>query len=173
MKSPEPKEGYNAEEKRSGEEILFVRLFGCAALRTITADFQPGDHNMEPAIALNLSLQAIEEVAFKFRNLAAAQTCHVDVIPLGTALVVVLLALHMHEVKFIDQTVPLQQAKRAIYGDPVDLRIEAASAPQQLAGIKVLFGGFDDAQDGAPLTGHAQSARHQLGLETSWNLGLR
>jgi hypothetical protein len=113
---------------------------------------------VKPAISLNLSLQAIEEIAFKFSNLAAAQTCHMDVIPLGTALIVVLLALHMHQVKFIDQTVPLQQAERAIDGDPVDLRIKAASAPQQLAGIKVLFGGFDDAEDGAPLAGHAQSS---------------
>jgi len=160
--------------KNHAEEMerLFAWLFRRAALRTVTADLKSGDDYVEAAIPLNLPLQTIEQVAFKFRNLATAETRHVNVVPLGTALVVVFLALHMHQIKFIDQAVPLEQAEGAVDGNAIDLGIEATRAAQQLAGVEVLLGSFDHAENGATLTGHAQSTRHQLGLQTSRNFGL-
>jgi hypothetical protein len=77
----------------------------------------------------------------------------------------------MHQVEFVNQSVPLQQSEGAINRDPVDLRIKPAGASQQLAGIEVLFGGFHDAKNGAALAGHAQAARHEFSLQTSRNLG--
>src|ERR1700680_1426047 len=90
------------------ETVLLVGFFRRAALGAVTADFESRNHDMEAAIPLNLSLQPVEQVAFKFRNLAAAQARHVDVISLGTALVVVLLALHVHQIEFVNQAVPFQ-----------------------------------------------------------------
>ena len=64
---------------------------------------------MEAAVSLDLSFEAIEEVTLKFGDLSAAQTRHVDVVPLRAAFVEVFLALHVHEVEFVNQSVPLEQ----------------------------------------------------------------
>src|ERR1700682_334086 len=92
-------------------------------------------------------------------------------VPPWPAFVEVFLALHMHQVEFVNQAVPFQKSKRAVDRDPVNLRVETAGTPQQLAGIEVLLGGFHHAEDGAALTRHAQSARHEFSLQTSRNLG--
>ncbi len=63
---------------------------------------------MKTAVALNLSLKPVEQVALEFSDLSAAQACHVNVIALRTALVKVLLPLHVHQVEFVDQTMTLQ-----------------------------------------------------------------
>jgi len=70
-------------------------------LRAISADLQPAHHNVKPAFALNLALQPVEQVAFEFCDLSAAQAGHVDVVPLRPALIEMLLSLHVHEVEFI------------------------------------------------------------------------
>ena len=139
-----------------GNRGLVLGLIRGAALRAVTTDLKPGDHDMEAAISLDLPLQSIKEITFEFRNLAAAQTRHVDVVPLRAAFVEMLLALHMHEVEFVNQSVTLEQSEGAVNRDPVNLRVQPASAPQQLAGIKVLFRGFHHAENGAALAGHAQ-----------------
>ena len=64
---------------------------GGPALTAIAAHFKPAHHDVEAAIALNLPLQAVEEIALEFRNLAAAQARHMDVIALGPALVLSLI----------------------------------------------------------------------------------
>jgi hypothetical protein len=84
-----------------------------AALGAVATDFQPGDYDMEAAVSLNLPLQAIKEITFEFRNLAAAQARHVDVVPLWAAFVEVLLALHVHQIEFVNQPVPLEQSEGA------------------------------------------------------------
>ena len=79
------------------------QLFGraSATLRAIAADLKPGHDNVEAAVALDLTLEAIEEVAFKFQDLSTAETCHVDVVALGASFIEVLLPLHMHQVEFV------------------------------------------------------------------------
>jgi hypothetical protein len=107
---------------------LRLGLLGGTALRAVAANFEPGDHNMEAAISLNLALESIEQIAFKFGNLAASQAGHVNVIALGAAFVKVFLSLHVHQVEFIDQSVAFQQSKSAINRHPVNLRIDAPGA---------------------------------------------
>ena len=77
---------------------------------------------MEAALALDLSFEAVEEVAFEFGDLAAAQTGHMNVIALRAPLIEMFFALHVHKVEFIDQAVPLQKIQRAIDGNPVNSR---------------------------------------------------
>lgn len=78
------------------------RLFRGAAFGAVAANFQPADNDVEAALALDLALQPIEKIALELRNFPAAQAGHVDVIAMRTAFVEMLLALHMHEVEFVN-----------------------------------------------------------------------
>jgi hypothetical protein len=128
---------------------------------------------VELAIALDLALETVEEIAFKLRDLAAAQARHVDVIALRATLVKVFLALHVHEVEFVNQAMTLEQVEGAVYGHAVHFRINALRAAQDLARIEVLLGSLDYAENGASLTGHAQTAGHKFRLQASGSFGLR
>ena len=86
--------------------------------------------------------EAVEEIAFEFRDLAAAQAGHVNVVALGATLVEMLLSLHVHEVEFVDQAVALEQAEGAVDGDAINQGVEFASLAQDLAGVEVLFAQF-------------------------------
>jgi len=79
----------------------------------------------------------------------------------------------MHEVEFINEAVPLEQPQRAIDSTPVNASIELLRFAQNLAGIKVLIGGLNDAQDGAALFGHADTALGEVGLQAARHFGLR
>src|SRR5215467_11836743 len=74
-----------------------------AAGRAVAADFKAAHDDVKLAVALDLALEAVEQIAFEFRDLAAAQAGHVDVITLRPALVIVLLALHVRQIKFVDK----------------------------------------------------------------------
>jgi len=143
-----------------------------AALRTVSPDFEPADDDMEVAITLDLPFQPFEQVALEFQNLAASQAGHVDVVALGTALVIMLFPLHVHEIKLIHQPMSLEQAEGAVHGYAINLRVKPAGVTQYLAGIEVLLGGLDHTQDRAALPGHAQAARHQFSLQASGGFGL-
>jgi hypothetical protein len=146
---------------------------GRAALRAISADFETRDHDVKPAFALDLSLEPVEKIALKFQNLAAAQACHVDMVTLGPSFVEVFFSLHVHQVKLVYKPMPLEQAESSIHGDAIDVGIEPAGTTQDLAGVEVLGGGFDHAQNLAPLPGHADAAGHEFCLQASWRFGLR
>ncbi len=83
------------------------------------------------------------------------------VIALRAALIEVSLALHVQQVQFIDQSLPLQQGQGAIDGDAVDRGIYLGSLAQNLCGVEVLFCRFDDFQDDTALPGQADSAAQQ------------
>jgi hypothetical protein len=144
-----------------------------AAVRAVSADFKAGDENVELALALNLPFETVEQSALELGDLAAPQTCHMDVIPLWAPFVEMLLALQVHEIEFIDQAVALEQAECAIDGDAIDVGIELAGATQNLTRIEMLLRSLHNAQNGAPLMRHAQATRHEFGLQTSRSFGLR
>jgi hypothetical protein len=143
-----------------------------AALIAVAADFQAGDYDVEVAIALDLPLEAVEKTAFEFRNFAAAKTGHVDVVSLGATLVVMFLALEVHEVKFIDQAVAFEETQGPIDRHTIDLGINLACVAQDLAGVEMLLGGFHYAQNSSTLPGHAHPTRHQFRLQASWRFSL-
>ena len=97
---------------------------GSAAGAAVAADFQAGNNDVEAAIALDLSFEAIEEITFEFGDFSAAQAGHVDMVPLGATFVIMLLALQVHEVEFVNQAVAFQEIQRAVDGHAIDLRIE-------------------------------------------------
>lgn len=111
---------------------------------------------MEAAIALDLTLQTVEKIAFEFHNFSAPQARHVDVIALRATLVIMFFALKMHKVEFVHQAVALQQVESAVNRDTIDLRIDFLRAAQNPGSIEVLLGRFDHAQDGFALASHAK-----------------
>jgi len=127
---------------------------------------------MKVAVTLDLAFQAIKESAFEFCNFAAPKTSHMDVVSLRSTLVVMLLALQVHEIEFIDQAVALEEVQGPVDRYTVDLGINLARMAQNLAGIEVLLGGFDHAQNSAALPGHAHATRHQFGLQASRRFSL-
>ena len=57
---------------------------------------------MKAAIPFQLLLQRFERLAHEFRDFSATQTGHVNVIAAQFPLVIVALALQMHQVEFVD-----------------------------------------------------------------------
>lgn len=57
---------------------------------------------MKLAIPLDLPFETIEQIAFQFNDFSAAQTCHVNVVPLRPPLVKMFLALHVHQIELIN-----------------------------------------------------------------------
>ena len=150
-------------------------LFGRvrAALDAISADFEPTDDNLKTAVALDLPFQPVEEITLKLDDFATTQAGHVNMVALGTSLVVVLLALHMHQVELVNQPMPLQQIERPIDGHAVNAWVKLARVTENLSGIEVLLRIFDNFENRPPLVGHAQAARRQSGLQASGGFSLR
>src|SRR5690349_2731103 len=98
---------------------------------------------MELTVALDLSFQTVEQIALELRNVAATQASHVDMIALRPSLVIMFLALHMHQIEFIHEALAFEKVERAVHRDPIDGGIELARLAQNLAGIEMLFGGFN------------------------------
>jgi len=148
-------------------------LDGRAAVGAVATDLKAGDQHAKAAILFDLLFQFLEAVAHKFRDLAAAETRHVDVIAFQAPLVVMSLAIDVHQIEFVDHAVPFQKAKRAIDRTTVDAGVQFLRLAQDLAGIEVLTGGFHHAEDSAALLGHPDSAFGKLGLQASRHFSLR
>jgi len=137
---------------------------GGAAIAAIAAHFETAYDDMEAAFALNLSLEAVEEIAFEFRNFPAAEAGHVNVVALRSPLIKVLLALHVHQVELVNQSVTLKKFERAVNRDLVDPWIKMASVAQNLRCVQMLFSGLHHTQNGPALVGQAKTARSQRRL---------
>ena len=96
-----------------------------------------------------------------------------DVITLGAPFVEVLLALHMHQIKFIDETMPFEEVKGAIDRNPINARVELSRLTKNLRRIQMLLCSFDDAQNCSALMRQPNAARGECGLQSSRSLGLR
>lgn len=135
------------------------RLLGgiVAALCAVAADFKPADHDVKPAVTLNLAFQAIEKIAFELHDFSAAQAGHVNMVTLWPPLVIMLLALHVHQVEFVHQAMPFEQVQCSIDRDPVDSRINLSGVTQNLRRIQMLFGVFHHAENCPALMGHSEA----------------
>jgi hypothetical protein len=146
--------------KRCGAQRQNLRPAGLA----VPADFQARYGDAEVALLGHRDLEFFEQLALEFRDFSATQACHVHVIAAGTSLVEMPLALNVHQVQFVNQALSFQQADGPVHGNAVDLGIDAARFAQNLSGIEMLLGGFDNAQDGSTLAGQPYAAVHELRL---------
>jgi hypothetical protein len=138
-----------------------------AALGTVAADFQTRYHDVKAAVTLDLSLEPIEEVALKLKNLSAAQAGHVNVVTLRTSFVKVFFALHMHQVEFVNQSVSLQQFQGAVHGDTINTGINLAGVAEDLRSVEMLLRSLNHAENCFALVREAQSPRGQSRLQTT------
>ena len=97
-------------------------------------------------------------------------------VALQLALVVVSLAVDVHQVEFVDQSLPLEQPQRAIDRAAIDAGIDFLRLAQNLAGVEVLAGSLHHAEDGASLLRHANSALGEVRLQSArhfvWGSGM-
>jgi hypothetical protein len=139
---------------------------------TIAADLEPRNTDMEAGIPFQLRLQRVETFVHHFRNPATAETGHVNVVAAGFALVVVRPSFQVHQVEFIDQSMPLEKIDGSVEGAAIDGSIRILCTAKDLICIEMLLGGLDDMQNGAALPGHAYAALRQERLKSSRNFGL-
>ncbi len=125
---------------------------------------------MEAAVFFYLALQPLKYIADELHNLPATQARHVDVVTVHFALVVVTFAVDVHQVKFVNQSVALQQLQGPVDGAAVDTGIELLRPAEKLGRIQVLRGGLHHAQDGAALLGHADTASSEMSLQAARHL---
>src|SRR5438270_4680665 len=78
-----------------------AELIRSAACRAVPTNLQAADEYVKLTLALDLTFEPLEQIAFEFCNFAAAQACHMNVISLRATLIKVLLTLHVHQVEFI------------------------------------------------------------------------
>ena len=114
---------------------------------------------MKLAIPLDLPFKTVEQIALQFNDSSAAQACHVNVVALWPSLVEMLFSLHVHEIEFINQSMPLQQFESAIDSYAINPWVKFARLAQDLRGVHVKLGGFDHAQDGSALVGQTKATR--------------
>ena len=124
-------------------------------MRAVTTNFEARNDDVKSAVALNLPFQSIKEVTFELGDLPATKTCHVNVISLGSSLIVVLLTLQMHEIELIYKPVTLEEIERAIDSSSIDLRIQSTCLAEDLAGVQMLLSGLDDTQNRTALARHS------------------
>jgi hypothetical protein len=74
-----------------------------------------------------------------------------DMVALRAPLIEMLLALHVHQVEFVNEPVSLEQAQSAVHSHSVDAGVELARLLKDLRSIQVLLGGFYNSQDRAAL----------------------
>ena len=86
-------------------------------------------------------------------------------VALQFSLVVMPLAVDVHQVQFVDESMALQQPKSAVYRAPVYARIDSLSLAQNLTRVEMFAGRFHHAENRAPLLRHADSALGKLRLQ--------
>ncbi len=80
-----------------------------------------------------------------------------DVVAAQLALIIVAFAVDVHQVELVDHPLPLKQMQGPVYRAAVDGGVDFLCLAQNLAGVEVLLGGFDDCENGPSLLGHADA----------------
>jgi hypothetical protein len=79
----------------------------------------------------------------------------------------------VHQVEFVNQTLPLEQPQGSIHRAPIHAGVQFLCLAQKLGCIQVFAGGFHHTQNGPPLLGHADSTLGKMGLQSARYFGLR
>ena len=128
------------------------------------ANLQPRNQHPKPAILLHPLFELLKLITHKLGNLPAPQTSHVNMIPAQLPLVIMPLAVDVHQVKFIDHPLPLQQPQRPIHRTTIHAGIKPLRPAQNLTRIQMFARSLNHAQDRAPLPRHTNAALGKLRL---------
>ena len=121
------------------------------AVGTVPAHLRPRQDDLKSEMSLDLFAHLLQQVAKELFDFAAAQANHVGMFLFQPRLVVVLVAIVMHQVQLVHQAACLQQLQRPVHGDAVQLRIFFARQREQTFGIQMLAGLIDQIEQNLPL----------------------
>jgi hypothetical protein len=159
----------------SAQDFCALSIFQAllSALCAVTADFEARDEDVESAIPLDLSFDAVEQITLELLYATATKTGHVHMIALRTALIKVALALYVQQIEFINESLPFQQSERAIDGHAINAGIDFGGLAQDLRGVEMLTGILDDLQNDSALVRKSNSSGHQGGLQSAGGCCMR
>jgi protocatechuate 3,4-dioxygenase beta subunit len=104
-------------------------------------------------VSLNLLLQLAERVSEELLNLAAAQADHMRMLLLHACLVVMLIALHVHQVELVHHAALLQHLERSVHSHPIELRIALFRHDVQPLSVQMFAGFVNQIEQDLPLAG--------------------
>jgi hypothetical protein len=82
------------------------------------------------------------------------------------------LAVDVHQVELVNQTVPFKQLQGPVNRAAIHAGIQPLRPAQKLCRIQMFSGGLHHPQNGATLLGHADSAVGKVGLQAAWHFSL-
>ena len=88
---------------------------------------------------------------------AASKTSQVNVFASGFHFVIMLFALQMHQVQFVDQPMLLEQFEGPVHGGAIDIREASLGDFQQGSGIHMPIGLLNNFNENAALLGQANA----------------
>jgi hypothetical protein len=135
-----------------------------STLHAVTANLKSGNKNVELAISFHLPFHAIKQIALELLHIPTTQTSHVHVISFWAALVEMPFAFHMQQVQLVHKSLPFEERKCPVNRNSIDVRIDLRGLSQNLSGVQMLLGGFNDLQDDSPLASESNTSRQQSGL---------
>jgi hypothetical protein len=127
------------------------------AALTDPTDLQADDADLKSALLGHLLLQPFKGGACVLHDGPAAKAGHMGVIAIRLGLVVMSLALDVHQIQFIDQAPLLQEGNSPIDGRAVDVGVLLLSEAEKVGGIQMPGRVLDDANQQASLGCHPDS----------------
>ena len=106
-------------------------------MRAIAADLGPREHDLESEVRFHLPAHLLQRLAEKFLDFAAAQADDVRVLLLQASLVVMLVALEVHQIELVHQAAFFEQLQRAIDRDAIELGVFFLGQLIQALGVQV------------------------------------
>ena len=131
------------------------------AVGTVPAHLGPRQNDLKPEMRLDLLPHFLQQIAEELFDFAAAQANHVGMFLFQPSLVVVLVAVMMHQVQLVHQAARLQQLQRPVNGDAIQFRIFFTREREQAFGIQMLAGLIDQIQQDLPLAREAYALLFQ------------
>ncbi len=135
--------------------FFFLVFAARLAVRAVAADFRPHDGDGETERIFDFLAHAGERFAKVFFDFAAIQADDVRMFALHLGFVVVLVAVLVEQVEFVDEAGLLEHFEGAVDGDAIQLRIFLAGEVVQGFGIEVIAAAIDEVEQDLTLPGEA------------------
>lgn len=126
------------------------------------AHLEPGHEDFKPGLLGNFPLELLKQGAAEFLDLTALEASQMHVIPFGFDLVVVLFAVHVHQIELIDKAELLQLFYGPVDGGPIDAWLSLSSQREQRRNVQMFLRFLHGLDQHSPLCGHADTFRCEL-----------
>jgi|HubBroStandDraft_1064217.scaffolds.fasta_scaffold271261_1 hypothetical protein len=132
---------------------------GLLTLPADSAHFQSHYPDLKTTLLDHLLFQFLERRACVFHDRAAAEASHVAVIAVGLGFVIVLLALDVHKIQFVDQPAILKQREGSVDRGAIDVGIMFPRKFEKRGRVQMPGRVLNNIHQEAPLSGHAYVSR--------------